>query len=303
MRPGAGRHRPGRRPAVDAAHLGYLARCLVEAALPYRRVPGPVFRRHAGHLGLTLRSDGATGLPYGRYPRLFLLWLSTRALRTGCRRLPLDGSLGVCLREMGIGRTGGRHGTLGRFREQARRLLATTIEVSWDDGVTVAAASFPVARRSRLWWEAAGEDGAAARVVLSRAFFAELTAHPVPLDLRAYRGLSSALARDVYVWLSYRLGVLQRPRLVRWEQLHQQFGSQTRRRRDFVRALRGVLPDVLAVYPAARVRWAGGGLLLKPSPSSVPAGVSRWGAQSSAGPRRTGRNGSSRSSDARRSPR
>lgn len=261
-------------PAREAGALGYLARSLVEANLPYRPVRGATFRRRAGRLTLTLLARPELGLPYGRYPRLFLLWLSTRAVRSGRREIPLDGSLSACLRELGVGVSGGSTGTVERFRTQVRRLLSTTITSHWQGGAAAAGAAeeegFRVARRSTLWWESSGDLVSGGRVELSRDFFAELTARPVPLDLRAYRALTSSLALDVYAWLSYRLFGLRRPAVIGWRQLHGQFGSQTRRRRDFRRAFRRVLPDVLAVYPAARVRFGERGLVLLPSPPSVP---------------------------------
>lgn len=260
--------------ALEAGALGFLARSAVEVSLPLRPVTGPIFRRRAGRLTVTLLASPEVGLPYGRYPRLFLLWLSTRAVRSRRREVRLDGSLSACMRELGLAVTGGCRGTVGLFREQVRRLLATSISLHWQGGDDAAGGvdeeGFRLARRCVLWWESERDAAGGGRVELSRDFFAELTARPVPVDVRAYRALVAPLALDVYAWLSYRLFALRKPVLVGWEQLYRQFGTQTRRRRDFRRALLRVLPDVLAVYPTARVRRAEKGLLLLPSPPSVP---------------------------------
>lgn len=261
-------------PAQEAGTVGFLARPVVEVNLPYRSVHGTSFSRRAGRLTLTLLAPEEIGLPYGRYPRLFLLWLSTRAVRSQSRRVALDGSLSSCLRELGIHVAGGPHGTIRRFRNQVRRLLATTISVHWSTGDRRAGAAgeegFRLARRSVLWWTRPAELEDGGHVELSRDFFSELLAGPVPLDLRAYRALSSALGLDVYAWLSYRLFGLGQAKMIAWRHLYEQFGTQTKRQRDFRRAFCRVLPDVLTVYPAARVRLGGDGVILLPSPPSVP---------------------------------
>lgn len=260
-------------PAHEAGAVAYLARPLVEVNLPLRKVRGPWYRRRAGRLTLTLLAPPHLGLPYGRYPRLFLLWLCTRAVRTRRRRIGLDGSLSACLRELGVPVSGGPDGPVPRFRDQVRRLLATTLSLHWQtasatDGTAGGESGFRVARRSVLWWQS-GPGRGGGTVELSRDFQAELLAAPVPLDLRAYRALTSVLALDLYAWLSYRLYGLRKSLLIPWRLLYEQFGTQTRRPRDFRRSLLQTLPDVLAVYPAARVRSTADGLLLLPSPPSI----------------------------------
>lgn len=261
-------------PAREAGAVGYLARSVVEVSLPYRRVVEPAFSRRAGRLTVTLLAPPEQGLPYGRYPRLFLLWLSTRAVRSRQREIPVEGSLSACLREVGLAVTGGRRGTVGRFREQVRRLLATTISLHWREGTAAAGSAteegFRVARRSFLWWERPCDIVSGGEVELSRDFYEELIAGPVPLDVRAYRALTSALALDVYAWLCYRLFGLREPARIGWSRLYEQFGTQMKREVDFRRAFRRVLPDVLTVYPTARVRNGQSGLVLLPSPPSVP---------------------------------
>ena len=65
--------------------------------------------------------EGA-GLPYGAYPRLILVWMTTEALRTGERKLELGRSLSSFMGQLGLQCTGGHWGTIPRFREQMERL-------------------------------------------------------------------------------------------------------------------------------------------------------------------------------------
>ena len=63
------------------------------------------------------------------------------------------------------------------------------------------------------------------RVRLSTAFFEGLRRHPVAIDRSAVQRIrNSPVALDVYLWLSYRLPVLERDTPISWSALHKQFG-------------------------------------------------------------------------------
>jgi hypothetical protein len=79
--------------AVDADALAFMAKMLVQTTLPHRAQPGRQYTRTDGDVTLSITDIGNVGLPYGAYPRLILVWMTTEALRTGERRLELGRSL------------------------------------------------------------------------------------------------------------------------------------------------------------------------------------------------------------------
>ena len=112
-------------------------------------------------------------------------------------------------------------------------------------------------------------------VKLSREFYDEVTQHPVPLDIAVLGALrGSALRLDIYAFLCHRLSYLRRPTTIPWEALRGQFGStlgkdkagRARFKQEFERNLR----EVLLLYRYADVESTRGGLVLKPSRTSVP---------------------------------
>lgn len=108
---------------------------------------------------------------------------------------------------------------------------------------------------------------------LSREFYDTLQNHAVPLDREALGALKhSALALDIYTWLAHRLFRIRRPNgdKVSWGNLRSQFGMEYNQPKDFKRAFRIALRQVLAVYPDARIEIVPGGLILKPSKPPVP---------------------------------
>ena len=71
---------------IDRAPLvGFLARALVQATLPHSDPKSNEFVRRNGHLTLSIMAPRNVGLPYGRYPRLVLAYLSTEAVRRKTR--------------------------------------------------------------------------------------------------------------------------------------------------------------------------------------------------------------------------
>ncbi len=265
--------------AAESGDVAYLSRVVVQANLPYRDPGSSSFVRRAGKVTLTLQAPPDIGLPYGRYPRLLLAWIGREAVRTRSRELRLGGSLSAFLRELGIGSSGGRHGPLGRFREQARRLFATTVSCHWresgDGRVAEVEVGHRIAAESLVWWASARSGAGTAgtldggRLVLSAEFFEELLAHPVPVDLRALKALQAPLALDVYAWLTWRSEGLERPLRLSWAELAMQFGTRAQRVRDFRAEFRKALARVRLVYPEVRVEATTEALIVYPARGHV----------------------------------
>lgn len=254
--------------AQEAGALGFMARAMIQATLPHRKVDGPVFERRNGAFTLTLMAPPKTGLPYGTVPRLLLSWLTTEAVRTRERELVLGDSMSGFMRELGLVPTGGRWGSITRLKDQTTRLFSSTISAIREDGTQTALLNRSIADSATLWWDPQAPDQAGlweSKVTLSEPFFREVIEHPVPIDMRALKALKrSPLAIDIYCWLTYRMSYLSRPTEIPWAALAAQFGAEYGRLRDFKAAFLAELRKVLAVYPDARVNDGDIGLLLTP---------------------------------------
>lgn len=259
--------------AADAGELGFMARMLVQATLPHRKVAGNEFERRNGNLTMTMTAPSRIGLPYGTVPRLLLAWMSTEAVVTQSRELILGDSMSGFMAELGLMPTGGRWGSITRLKDQTTRLFASTITAVHEDKEKTALMSRSVADSAILWWHPKDPDQAGlwkSTVTLSEPFFREVTSHPVPIDLRALKALKrSPLALDIYCWLVHRMGYLSRPTEIPWAALAMQFGSDYKLLRQFKAAFLRELKKVLLVYPDARVNDGETGLLLSPSPSHI----------------------------------
>ena len=261
--------------AINAGALGFMARALVQATLPHKRVTGNEFTRRNGAFTLNLLAPSAIGLPYGTVPRLLLAWLTTEAVRTKSRDLVLGDSLSSFMRELDLIPTGGRWGSITRLKNQTQRLFSTSVDCFYTSEDRTGMVGYRFADKAMLWWHPKAPNQAAlwqSTVSLSEPFFREVTEHPVPIDMRALRALKrSPMALDMYAWLTYRMSYLNKQTEIPWGALAEQFGSDYARLRDFKSAFLREMRKVLAVYPAARVTEGHRGLLLKPSRPHIAA--------------------------------
>lgn len=268
--------------AVDADALGFMAKMLVQTTLPHRAQPGRQYTRTDGDVTLSITDIGNVGLPYGAYPRLILVWMTTEALRTGERRLELGRSLSSFMGQLGLQCTGGHWGTIPRFRGQMERLFGAAISARWrheEIGRSNAGGSnLLLAEEFDLWWtpqKLPHATQAKSSVTLSQKFFEQLVEAPVPLDLRAIKALKrSPLSLDLYAWATRRVSYLKRPLRISWASFQLSFGSgyaetpqgRSRFRGNAIEALR----RVKAVYPELKIEIQRDGVQLHPSMTHIP---------------------------------
>lgn len=260
--------------AREANAIGFMCRALTQATMPHKRTPGSEFKRRNGSFSLSLLAPSDIGLPYGSIPRLLVAWVTTEAVRTKQRELELGESLSEFMRKLDLVPTGGRWGSITRLKDQMRRLFASSVSATYDDGERWALRQVQIIERADIWWEPKRPDQAAlwrSNLVLGERFFEEVVNTPVPIDIRALRALkSSPLALDIYVWLTYRMSYLHKQTVIPWAALELQFGSDYKLTRQFKAAFIKHLRAVMTVYPDAKVSPEDVGLQLRPSRPHIP---------------------------------
>jgi len=265
--------------AQKAGALGYMARAMVQATMPHKKVTEAVHERTNGFYTFTMLARPKVGLPYGSVPRMLLAWIATEAVKTKSRDLILGDSMSQFMRQLGMVPTGGRWGTVTRLKDQTRRLFGSTIQCSYTNKAAghEALQNMVIAELASLWWEPKDPSQRSlfeSTVRLSETFYNEIINNPVPVDMRALLALKkSPLALDIYAWLTYRMSYLAKPSAIPWIALQAQFGSgypmTAQGKRDFKKHFLGQLKKVQVIYPAKAADGANG-LLLKPSKPHIP---------------------------------
>jgi Plasmid encoded RepA protein len=276
------------RVAADAAfrvmtdeeqRIGIIHAGFAMTALPHRVTTETIWERQSGDVKLLLESGRTSltesvGLPYGSVARMILLYLQTEAVKTRSRDVELGRSMNTWLNSMGMGNGGHNYNLV---REQSKRLSLcrlTFLRVTPNqkfitNGSFVHDAILPnedTDDNQLQFWRPC--------VRLDEGFFKSLIEHPLPVREAAIRSLGHrSMAIDIYLWLAYRLHVLEKPIKLTWHNLADQFGSGFADIKNFKKKFREPLALALAAYPDAKVLPESGGLVLHPSrPPVEPMG-------------------------------
>jgi hypothetical protein len=231
------------------------------------------FTRKNGWLELTLgttRPDA--GLPYGVPARLLTIYCTSEAVRTNSPEIYLGDSVHDFLRRLDVPITRGARGSLSVYANQLLRLIRSTLTIDENirsgagrTGLHIRQALF--VEEAQLWWdEPEAKIGNGSSLVLSSVIFHSILERSAPLATHAIKRLrKSPMDLDVYAWLVHRLFHLNRPSMVSWSQLSDQFGHSYREQRTFRRFFLDSLKRVSAVYPEAKLKVTAAGVLLLPS--------------------------------------
>jgi Plasmid encoded RepA protein len=275
----------------DPAELRFLHVVLAQCGLPYREPEAGLqfYEKRNGRTSLVLtpgvlldpktRKAAMQGIPYGAKPRLLMIHLCTVAKLHKSPEVEIADSMSAFMQDLGLGVTGGKNGSIGRFKEQLNRLAATRMQLLFadEDRVSMVNASSPISRydvwfprspNQRMLWPTT--------VTLSSEFYESLMGqNALPLDARAIRALQqSAMALDIYTWLAHRLCRIPRQKTVpiSWGAIQAQFGPEYNDVYKFRQNFKDSLARVLTVYREANVEINRNGTLqLRYSPSPVPS--------------------------------
>ncbi|WP_138187111.1 replication protein RepA [Rothia mucilaginosa] len=298
--------------SIDAhEELGYYPIAFISCCLPYRDprkrsdlIPAEAFSwtRHNGPVSLSLtagsyidgKGETQLHLPFGRYARVLLMWLTTSALKHQSRSFPLPTSARGLLAELNIdwSRSQARD-----IITQLRALLATQCVVTHhekrsDNFVDISEERFTIGTRARLHFSTDENYGdfdpsSHSHIELSEQFYSYLVkGNFAPVLLARWRRLieenTSPLAADLFLWLAFRAPQISKDTHISWANLQSQVGSFVTpgRERDFAATVTRALGKVSEIYPEMRFTISGTGnrkgfrgLVLHPSPDADLLGL------------------------------
>ena len=215
----------------DPHYRSYMPSDFILASLPLRNVKGPSFQRKMNNVELFITGSG--NVPYGKYARLLLSIITTHAVlaKKNDRLVIKYNSITQLTDEMLLPRQRGKDVreqlmlfsmSSFQFREKIKRRVSKSLfeEYKNDTGNFEAVwnnhGNIPF--MNKISWIDLNDLDNKKKYVNSVGFSIELSAafvelckeHSVPIDYTVYSSISSALGKDLYVWLVYRNNCLEK---------------------------------------------------------------------------------------------
>jgi hypothetical protein len=258
--------------------LAYHSRPFVLCGLPIRRPPPGTLRhtRRNGRLTLEVIGHPSYGLPFGQ-DRLVPLWVATMAVRQQSRTILFESGAEI-LRTFGLPPDGIHY---DRLVAAFQRIFASTIYFGSDQignrSTVWDCRRFHFFDRLKVWRSQADAEVDEARprnvVTLSEAFWEEIQAHPIPVDLAAVRSLAhNPGCLDLYMWLTWRCYNAKRTEAVPLygaSGLCYQLGvGEYSRARNFRKRVRAWLETVRLHWPDCPARISADGETLTIGPAT-----------------------------------
>lgn len=273
--------------AEEEGALAFVSKCFVQASLPHSDPGTAGWKRKNGMFTLAVKSGFDVddnghpvfkGVPYGSIPRLLIAWINSEAVRQANdsrienpRVIFLGRSLSEFLEKIGIeGSTGGKNGSITRFKNQAERLFRSEISIVIDKEEGRSERDVKVSDSRFFFWDHKNPQQTSlwnSLIELSEPFYKLMLDNPLPLDWRVLKGLTrSPMAIDLYMWLTHRMWRLKKIQKISWKALEEQLGSDFKNTRDFkikvkkqLKKLKGLWPELdysadvstyLTLYPS-----------------------------------------------------
>lgn len=277
---------------LQAQDVGYTSKLFVQALFPYKQVEGNTYSIESGNSSVSIVSFN--GVPYGKYPRLIMAYIITRAvanagrLKEGkideeqARHIPLGHSMSHFLQAIGIElrANGGKRGNVTLLREQIKRLASSVITVQSDDGVHARGTNTQILDDWNLWFDPRDPNQGSfleSELVLTNRFFQHVAEAPIPIDLNVLRQLRKPRAMDLYVWCTlkqYWLAKNSRDAYTfTWDMIADSFSTKKLttavERRNFRNEIKKAIHDILCVWPNAGITADTDGVTLTKTATSV----------------------------------
>ncbi len=231
---------------TPALYMSYIPSFFTTASLPFKNVNKTTFTRK-GSQGVTLTLTSPTNVPFGKYGRLLLSVLTTHAVLSKEKNMPVMieySSLADLLRELQLPKQRGTEikEQLDCFRNaafcfeqrvetlQAAYLFEDLIKKPYPKGdvrvetTTTGNIRFTTAVQfQKVTDDKNGSWFGNFKILLSGEFAAFCQQHAVPINYSVYKEISSAAGKDIYAWLVYRNNGLKDSVFIPRDKLVEQF--------------------------------------------------------------------------------
>lgn len=206
------------------------------------------------------------GIPFGIYPRLILILISSYAVHQKTRRIIISKNLSKFIKSLGYDVSGGKRGTIAQLNNQVERLLNCRICIR-KYGQKFSSQEYLNPVKSIRVWESQEStiDDLDKKIVsvISESFYQRLQKTSFPVDPQTVEGLrSSLLALDLYFFLTSRSFRLKKTAFINWSSLEKQLGVEYKETKEFTRKAKSAIDKIRTWYPELKIDYKIGRLVI-----------------------------------------
>jgi len=208
-------------------YMSFIPGLFTTASLPFKNVNKTVFTRK-GSQGVKLTLTSPINIPFGRYGRLLLTLLTTHAVLSAEKNVPVMieyNSLSELLREMQLPRQRGKDikeqldcftNATFAFEKQVTELRAGYLFKEMYDGnypksdvEVITKSTGSIRFTTGVQYQEVRDNVndpkfGNFKIIISSEFASFCQQHAVPIDYSVYKDISSAVGKDIYAWLVFR---------------------------------------------------------------------------------------------------
>ena len=269
--------------AEEVEDIGYLPLDLCQVWFPRSRPKGLTFERRNGNVMIKLEAGKLAQpngtweqqiLPYGAYPRLFLIDLITQAKLTKNPEIDLGKHLRPHLIRLGIDISG--HG-YRYYRQHINAFSVCSMTIARFDNDILTQFDAKLIDKFQAW--VVNEDNQSAlfsgKLWLTPQLFKYIMAEGavIPVNMKAVVALrKSPMAMDMYCCFTQRAWRVKKDggSLIHWEGVRDQFGIEYGLVKNFKRDFLVALKSVAVAYPELKFKVESEGFRIFKSKTPVP---------------------------------
>ncbi len=205
--------------------IGYINNFLISTLIPHSNVNNYSFKKNTKYSSLRIISDPDYGLPYGKIPRIIIIWLCTEAKLKKSPIIYLGKSQNEFFKKLGFTPTGGKNGSINRIRNQIIRLFSSTISIIYKNNNIYKFKNLNIINNAIFFWKK-NNSFWKSNISLSKQFYENIKNNSLQIDFKIIKNIRSPLALDIYIWLTWKIKIIKNKKfiIISWKKLKYKFG-------------------------------------------------------------------------------
>ncbi len=249
-------------------NIGYANNFLTSILIPYSNISKYYFERTNKNSSLKIISDPNYGLPYGKIPRILMIWLCTEVILKKSPKIYLGKTQNEFFKKLGFIPTSGKNGSINRIKNQVIRLFNSKISIIYKKKNLYKFKNLNIINNAILFWKKSNTFWKN-NILLSKQFYENIKNNSIKINLKIIKNTRSSLTLDIYIWLIWKIKILKTKKsiTISWRKIEIQFSfsnkNSNKKLYNFKTKFIKELKYFFSYYPKINITFLKKGLIIK----------------------------------------